>query len=84
MPNAHDAKLVKRYYLLPKAAWYSLVALFLTGGLAILLVMIDNIGLGSKGFGDLQMIAMTALMIAEGATCIACGVAAKRGLGSAH
>lgn len=84
MLSARDAKLVKRYYLLPKAAWYSLVALFLTGGLAILLVMIDNIGLGSKGFGDLQMIAMTALMIAEGATCIACGVAAKRGLGSAH
>lgn len=84
MLNAHDAKLVKRYYLLPKAAWYSLVALFLTGGLAILLVMIDNIGLGSKGFGDLQMIAMTALMIAEGTTCIACGVAARRGLGSAH
>ena len=84
MLNAHDAKLVKRYYLLPKAAWYSLVALFLTGGLAILLVMIDNIGLGSKGFGDLQMIAMTALMIAEGATCIACGVAARRGLSSAR
>lgn len=84
MLSARDAKLVKRYYLLPKAAWYSLVALFLTGALAILLVMIDNIGLGSKGFGDLQLIAMAALMIAEGATCIACGVAARRGLGSAH
>lgn len=84
MLSARDAKLVKRYYLLPKAAWYSLVALFLTGALAILLVMIDNIGLGFKGFGDLQLIAMAALMIAEGATCIACGVAARRGLGSAH
>lgn len=84
MLSARDAKLVKRYYLLPKAAWYSLVALFLTGALAILLVMIDNIGLGSKGFGDLQLIAMAALMIAESATCIACGVAARRGLGSAH
>lgn len=84
MLSAHDAKLMKRYYLLPRAAWYSLVALFLTGGLAILLVMIDNIGLGSKGFGDLQLIAMTALMIAEGAACIACGVTARRGLGSAH
>ena len=84
MLSARDAKLVKRYYLLPKAAWYSLVALFLTGGLAILLVMIDNIGLGSKGFGDLQLIAMAALMIAEGAVCIACGVVARRGLGSAH
>lgn len=84
MLSARDAKLVKRYYLLPKTAWYSLVALFLTGGLAILLVMIDNIGLGSKGFGGLQLIAMAALMIAEGAVCIACGVVARRGLGSAH
>ncbi|WP_270471623.1 hypothetical protein [Collinsella intestinalis] len=84
MLSARDAKLVKRYYLLPKTAWYSLVALFLTGGLAILLVMIDNIGLGSKGFGDLQLIAMAALMIAEGALCITCGVAARRGLASAH
>lgn len=84
MLSARDAKLVKRYYLLPKAAWYSLVALFLTGGLAILLVMIDSIGLGSKGFGDLQLIAMAALMIAEGALCIACGVAARRGLASTH
>ena len=50
MLSARDAKLVKRYYPLPKAAWYSLVALFLSGGLAILLVMIDNMGLGSKGF----------------------------------
>lgn len=84
MLSTADAKLVKRYYLLPKAAWYSLAALFLTGGLTILLVMIDNIGLGSKGFGGLQLIAMTALMIAEGAVCIACGVVARRGLGSAH
>lgn len=84
MLSTSDAKLVKRYYLLPKAAWYSLVSLFLTGGLAILLVMIDNIGLGSKGFGDLQLIAMAAFMIAEGAVCIACGVVARRGLGSAH
>lgn len=84
MLSARDAKLVKRHYLLPRAAWYSLVALFLTGGLAILLVMIDNIGLGSKGFGDLQLIAMAALMIAEGALCIACGVAARCGLASAH
>lgn len=51
MLNANDEKLVRRYYLLPKAAWYSLASLFLTGGIAILLVMIDNIGLGSKGFG---------------------------------
>lgn len=84
MLSARDAKLVKRYYLLPKVAWYSLAALFLTGGLTILLVMIDNIGLGSKGFGNLQMAAMIVLMIAEGAACIACGVAARRGLGSAH
>lgn len=84
MLSVRDAKLVKRYYLLPKATWYSLAALFLTGGLAILLVMIDNIGLGSKGFGDLQLIAMTALMIAEGAVFVACGVVARRGLGSAH
>lgn len=84
MLSARDAKLVKRYYLLPKAAWYSLVALFLTGGLAILLVIIDNIGLGSKGFRDLQLIAMAALMIAEGTVCIACGVVARHGLGSAH
>lgn len=84
MLSARDAKLVKRYYLLPKAAWYSLAALFLTGGLAILLVMIDNIGLGSKGFGDLQLITMAALMIAEGAACIACGVVARRGLASTH
>lgn len=84
MLSTSDAKLVKRYYLLPKAAWYSLAALFLTGGLTILLVMIDNIGLGSKGFGDLQMIAMVILMIAEGAACIACGIAARRGLGSVH
>ena len=84
MLSARDAKLVKRYYLLPRAAWYSLAALFLTGGLAILLVMIDNIGLGSKGFGGLQLIAMAALMIAEGALCIAGGVAARRGLASTH
>lgn len=84
MLSTREAKLVKRYYLLPKAAWYSLTALFLTGGLTILLVMIDNIGLGSKGFGNLQMAAMLILMIAEGAACIACGVAARRGLGSAH
>lgn len=84
MLSARDAKLVKRYYLLPKAAWYSLVALFLTGGLAILLVMIDNIGLGSKGFGGPQLIAMAALMIAEGAVCVACGVVARHGLGGAH
>lgn len=84
MLSTSDAKLVKRYYLLPKAAWYSLVSLFLTGGLAILLVMVDNIGLGSKGFGDMQPIAMAAFMIAEGAVCIACGVVARRGLGSAH
>ena len=84
MLSTREAKLVKRYYLLPKAAWYSLTALFLTGGLTILLVMIDNIGLGSKGFGNLQMAAMLVLMIAEGAACIACGVAARRGLGSAH
>ncbi|MFR3451683.1 MAG: hypothetical protein ACLTSX_09040 [Collinsella sp.] len=43
-----------------------------------MLVMIDNIGLGSKGFGDLQLIAMTALMIAEGAVFVACGVVARR------
>lgn len=84
MLSVREAKLVKRYYLLPKAAWYSLTSLFLTGGLTILLVMIDNIGLGSKGFGNLQMAAMLVLMIAEGAACIACGVAARRGLGSAH
>ena len=84
MLDARDAKLVKRYYLLPKAAWYSLVALFLTGGLTILLVMLDNIGLGSKGFGDLQLIAMIVLMITEGAACIACGVVARRGLASSH
>lgn len=84
MLDAHDEKLVKRYYLLPKAARYSLAALFLTGGLTILLVMIDNIGLGSKGFGGLQLAAMIVLMIAEGAACIACGIAARRGLGSAH
>ncbi len=84
MLSARDAKLVKRYYLLPEAAWYSLVALFLTGGLAILLVMIDNIELGSKGFGDLQLITMAALMIAEGAACVACGVVARHGLGSAR
>lgn len=80
MLDARDARLTKKYYLLPKAAWYSLTALFLTGGLAILLVMIDNIGLGSKGFGSLQMIATVALMVAEGALCIACGIAARRGL----
>ena len=80
MLSARDTKLVKRYYLLPKAAWCSLAALFLTGGLAILLVMIDNIGLGSSGFGDTQVFAMIALMAIEGAACIACGVAAKRGL----
>ena len=84
MLSARDTKLVERYYLLPKAAWYSLAALFLTGGLAILLVMIDNIGLGSSGFGDAQAFAMIALMAIEGATCIACGVAARRGLGSEH
>lgn len=80
MLNASDEKLVRRYYLLPKAAWYSLASLFLTGGIAILLVMIDNIGLGSKGFGDLQMVVMIALMVAEGAACITCGIAARRGL----
>lgn len=84
MLSARDTKLIKRYYLLPKAAWYSLAALFLTGGLAILLVMIDNIGLGSSGFGDAQAFAMIALMAIEGAACIACGIAAKRGLCSAH
>lgn len=82
MLDARDAKLIKKYYLLPKAAWYALVALFLTGGLAILLVMIDNIGLGSSGFGDMQAIAMAVLMVIEGAACIACGIAARRGLGS--
>ena len=84
MLSARDTKLVKRYYLLPKAAWYSLAALFLTGGLAILLVMIDNIGLGSSGFGDAQAFVMIALMAIEGAACIACGITAKRGLCSAH
>lgn len=82
MLDARDAKLIKKYYLLPKAAWYALVALFLTGGLAILLVMIDNIGLGSSGFGDMQAIVMAVLMVIEGAACIACGIAARRGLGS--
>lgn len=82
MLDARDAKLIKKYYLLPKAAWYALVALFLTGGVAILLVMIDNIGLGSSGFGDMQAIAMAVLMVIEGAVCIACGIAARRGLGS--
>lgn len=84
MLNASDEKLVRRYYLLPKAAWYSLASLFLTGGIAILLVMIDNIGLGSKGFGDLQMSVMIALMVAEGAACITCGITARRGLNSEH
>lgn len=82
MLDARDAKLIKKYYLLPKAAWYSLAALFLTGGVAILLVMIDNIGLGSSGFGDMQAIAMAVLMAIEGAACIAFGIAARRGLGS--
>ena len=82
MLDARDAKLIKKYYLLPKAAWYSLAALFLTGGVAILLVMIDNIGLGSSGFGDMQAIAMAVLMVIEGAACIAFGIAARRGLGS--
>ncbi len=82
MLDARDAKLIKKYYLLPKAAWCSLAALFLTGGVAILLVMIDNIGLGSSGFGDMQAIAMAVLMVIEGAACIACGIAARRGLGS--
>ncbi|TXF35991.1 hypothetical protein E4J93_06120 [Collinsella sp. BA40] len=82
MLDARGAKLIKKYYLLPKAAWYSLAALFLTGGVAILLVMIDNIGLGSSGFGDMQAIAMAVLMVIEGAACIAFGIAARRGLGS--
>ena len=82
MLDARDAKLIKKYYLLPKAAWYSLAALFLTSGVAILLVMIDNIGLGSSGFGDMQAIAMAVLMVIEGAACIAFGIAARRGLGS--
>lgn len=84
MLDARDEKLVKKYYLLPKVAWYALAALFPTGALAILLVMIDNIALGSSGFGDLQLFVMIALMIAEGALCIACGAAAKVGLRSEH
>lgn len=84
MLDARDEKLVKKYYLLPKVAWYALAALFPTGALTILLVMIDNIALGSSGFGDLQLVVMIALMIAEGALCIACGVAAKVGLRREH
>ena len=46
--------------------------------------MIDNIGLGSKGFGDLQLIAMVGPHDRRGCACIACGVAARRGLASTH
>ena len=82
MLNASDAKLVKRCYLLPKVAWYSLAALFPTGALAILLVMVDNIALGSSGFGAAQSVIMFALMAAEGATCIGCGIAVRRAFGN--
>lgn len=84
MLDARDEKLVRKHYLLPKVAWYALAALFPTGGFTILLVMIDNIALGSSGFGDLQLAVMVALLIAEGALCIACGLAAKAGLRSEH
>lgn len=84
MLDARDEKLVRKHYLLPKVAWYALAALFPTGGFTILLVMIDNIALGSSGFGDLQLAVMVALLVTEGALCIACGLAAKAGLRSEH
>lgn len=82
MLDPDDIKLVKSYYLLPKASWSALVALFPTGALAILLIMIDNIALGSSGIGDVQLAVMIALMVLEGAVAIACGLRARFGIRS--
>lgn len=82
MLSDNKAKLVKKCYLVPKIARYSLLSLFPTGAAAILLVMIDNIALGSNGLGDLQLIAISAIMIAEGILTIACGLSAKTTLRS--
>lgn len=80
MLDPGDIKLVKKNYLLPKVAWGALAALFPTGALAIFFVMVDNIALGSKGFGDAQMATMVALMALEGAITIACGLSAQLGV----
>lgn len=82
MLGENKAKLVKKCYLVPKIARYSLLSLFPTGAAAILLVMIDNIALGSNGLGDLQLIAIPSVMIAEGILTIACGLSAKATLRS--
>lgn len=82
MLSENEAKLVKKCYLVPKIARYSLLSLFPTGAAAILLVMIDNIALGSNGLGDLQLIAISAIMIAEGILTIACGLSVKTTLRS--
>lgn len=82
MLSENKAKLVKKCYLVPKIARYSLLSLFPTGAAAILLVMIDNIALGSNGLGDLQLIAISSVMIAEGILTIACGLSAKATLRS--
>ena len=82
MLSDNKAKLVKKCYLVPKIARYSLLSLFPTGAAAILLVMIDNIALGSNGLGNLQLIAISSIMIAEGILTIACGLSAKATLRS--
>lgn len=82
MLSENEAKLVKKRYLVPKIARYSLLSLFPTGAAAILLVMIDNIALGSNGLGNLQLIAISSIMIAEGILTIACGLSAKATLRS--
>lgn len=82
MLRENEAKLVKKCYLVPKIARYSLLSLLPTGAAALSLVMIDNIALGSNGLGDLQLIAISAIMIAEGILTIACGLSAKTTLRS--
>lgn len=82
MLDPSDIKLVKSCYLLPKASLSALVALFPTGALTILLVMIDNIALGSSGIGDAQTFTLVALMVLEGALVIACGLRALFGIRS--
>lgn len=82
MLSEDDAKLVKKNYLMPKIAWYSLLALFPTGAICILLVMIDNIALGSSGMGTAQITAVIAVMVAEGAITIGCALGAKSALNS--
>ncbi len=84
MLDENDVKLVKRSYLLPKIAWYSIASIPLTTVLVILLTMYDNITFGTVGSDIFQFIVFIALVVIETIVGIVCCVKTKSNANSAH